>query len=127
MYHNLCWADAKKEASTKSKRPVNYSCRLTNIEITDFVESYLNYSSERVLDMNKTDEIYKGMLTENGTTTNKLNATYKKYVEDLICEYIENFVYVKHNPKIKAKQLTEDTTQSVFISQVAENFPTKVI
>ena len=77
--------------------------------------------------MNKTDEIYKGMLTENGTTTNKLNATYKKYVEDLICEYIENFVYVKHNPKIKAKQLTEDTTQSVFISQVAENFPTKVI
>ena len=67
------------------------------------------------------------MLIENGTTTNKLNATYKKYVKDLLCEYIENVAYVKHNPKIEEKQLTEDTTQSEFISQVAENFPTKVI
>ena len=57
MYHNLCWTDAKKEANTKSEQPVNYSCRLTDIEITDFVESYLNYSSERVLDTNKTEEI----------------------------------------------------------------------
>ena len=57
---------------------------LADIEITDFVESYLNGSSERVLDMNQIDEIYKGIPMENGTTTERLNATYKKYLEDLI-------------------------------------------
>ena len=31
--------------------------------------------------MNKIDEIYKGILMENGTTTDKLNATYKKIIK----------------------------------------------
>ena len=65
MYHNLCWADAKKKATPKSEQSANYSRTLADIEITDFVESYLNDSSERVLDMNKIDEIYKGILMEN--------------------------------------------------------------
>ena len=77
MYHNLCWADAKKKANPKSKQSVNCSCRLADREITNSVESYLNDSSERVLDMNKIDKIYKGILMENDTTTDQLNATYK--------------------------------------------------
>ena len=72
MYHNLCWADAKKKANPKSKRSVNCSCKLR----VTFVESYLNDSSEkRALDINKIDEIYKVILMENRTTTDKLNAT----------------------------------------------------
>ena len=96
MYHNLCWADAKKKANPKSERLVNFSCKFTDIEITDFVQSYLNDFSERVLDMNKIDEIYTGIFKENGTTTDKLNVTYKKYMKDLISENIESVVFVKH-------------------------------
>ena len=95
----MCWKDAKKKANPKPKRSVNYSPRLAEIEITDFVESYLNYSSERVLDMNKIDEDYKGILMENSTTTDKLDATYKKYLKDLISENTENVVFVKHLKK----------------------------
>ena len=75
--------------------------------------------------MNKMDEIYKGILMENGTTTDKLNATYKKYLRDLISKNIENVVFVKHTQKKKAEQLIAYTTQSETISQVAENFPTE--
>ena len=75
--------------------------------------------------MNKMDEIYKGILMENGTTTDKLNATYKKYLRDLISKNIENVVFVKHTQKNKAEQLIAYTTQSETISQVAENFPTE--
>ena len=63
MYQNLCWADPEKKAIPKSERSVNYSCRLADIEILQ------NDSSERVLGMNKIDEIYKDILMENGTTT----------------------------------------------------------
>ena len=80
---------------------------LADIEITDFVESYLNDSSERVLDMNKIDEIYKGIFMENGTTTDELNATYKKCLKDLISENIENIVFVKHTQKIKQNNLLQ--------------------
>ena len=59
---------------------------MTDIEITEFVESYLNDSSDRVLEISKIDKIYKGILMENGNTTDKLNATYKKYLKDLINE-----------------------------------------
>ena len=75
--------------------------------------------------MNKMDEIYKGILMENGTTTDKLNATYKKYLRNLISKNIENVVFVKHTQKNKAEQLIAYTTQSETISQVAENFPTE--
>ena len=107
MYHNLCWADAKKKATPKSEQSANYSRTLADIEITDFVESYLNDSSERVLDMNKIDEIYKGILMKKGTTTDKLNATYKKYLKDLISENIENAAFVKHTQKIKQNNLLQ--------------------
>ena len=97
---------------------------MADIKITDFVEGYLNYSSERVLDI-KIDKIYMGTLMENGTTTDKLCATYKKYLKDLISENIENVVFVKHTQKNKAEQLIAGTTQSETISQVSENFSTE--
>ena len=50
---------------------------MTDIEITEFVESYLNDSSDKVLEISKIDEIYKGI---------QLNATYKKFLKDLINE-----------------------------------------
>ena len=34
---------------------------MTDIEITEFVESYLNDSSDKVLEISKIDEIYKGI------------------------------------------------------------------
>ena len=46
--------------------------------------------------MNKIDEIYTGIFKENGTITDKLNVTYKKYMKDLISENIESVVFVKH-------------------------------
>ena len=97
---------------------------MADIKITDFVEGYLNYSSERVLDI-KIDKIYMGTLMENGTTTDKLCATYKKYLKDLISENIENVVFVKHTQKNKAEQLIAGTTQSETISQISENFSTE--
>ena len=54
MYHNLWQADAKKQNNS---------------------HTLADRSSERVLDINKIDEIYKGIRMENGTMTNKLNAT----------------------------------------------------
>ena len=83
MYCNLCWEDAKKTANSKFERSVNSSCTLADIEITYLLESYLNDSSERVLDMNNIDEIYKGIFMENGTTRDKLNVPYKIYLKDL--------------------------------------------
>ena len=65
---------------------------MADIEITNFVESYLNDSSGRVLDVNKIDKIFRGILMENGTTTDKRNATYKKYLNDWISEDTENVV-----------------------------------
>ena len=124
-YHNLCWTDAKKKANSKSERSVIYSRRLADMEITDFAESHLNGSSERILDLNKIDEIYKGILLESSTATEKLNATYKKYLKDLISENIENVVFVKHLKKNKAEQLIAITNKSEIISQEAENFPTE--
>ena len=59
---------------------------MTDIEITEFVESYLNDSSDKVLEISKIDEIYKGILMENGNTIDKLNATYKKFLKDLMNE-----------------------------------------
>ena len=75
--------------------------------------------------MNKIDKIYKGILIENATTRNKVNAPYKKYLKNLINENIGNVVFQKHTPKNKPEQLIADTTQSETISQVAENVPTK--
>ena len=83
MYCNLCWEDAKKTANSKFERSVNSSCTLADIEITYLLESYLNDSSERVLDMNSIDEVYKGIFMENGTTRDKLNVPYKIYLKDL--------------------------------------------
>ena len=83
MYCNLCWEDAKKTANSKFERSVNSSCTLADIEITYLLESYLNDSSERVLDMNNIDEIYKGIFMENGTTRDKFNVPYKIYLKDL--------------------------------------------
>ena len=40
---------------------------------------------------------------ENGTTTDNLNATYKKYLKDLISESKENVVFVKQAQKYKAE------------------------
>ena len=76
---------------------------LAEIKITDFAENCLHDSSERELDINKIDKIYKGILMENGTTTDNLNATYKKYLKDLISESKENVVFVKQAQKYKAE------------------------
>ena len=76
---------------------------LAEIKITDFAENCLHDSSERELDINKIDQIYKGILMENGTKTDNLNATYKKYLKDLISESKENVVFVKQAQKYKAE------------------------
>ena len=47
------------------------------MEITDFAESHLNGSSERILDINKIDEIYKGILLESSTATENLTQPTK--------------------------------------------------
>ena len=39
--------------------------------------------------------------------TDILNATYKKYVKDLISKNIENVVFVKHTQKIKQNNLLQ--------------------
>ena len=45
MYHNLCWADAKKKVTPKVERAEIYSRTLAYVEIIDFVESCLRDQS----------------------------------------------------------------------------------
>ena len=98
---------------------------MADIEITNFVESYLNDYSERVSDVNKIDELFKGILMENGTTTDKRNVTYKKYLNDLISEVqkmLYKYKFVKHTKKNEQSNLLQIYTNSETISQVAEKF-----
>ena len=77
--------------------------------------------------MNKIDKIYKGIIMKNGTTTDKFNATYKKYLKDLISQNIEKVVFVKHAQKSKAEQPIADTTQSEILARYLRTSPPNVI
>ena len=56
LYHNLCWANAKKRTKEKVVgEPENHRKTLSEIELIKFVEAHLNYPSLPILDMNKVD------------------------------------------------------------------------
>ena len=123
-YHNLCWADAKKKATPKVEQAENYSRALADVEIIDFVENCLRDQS-LMLDMNKVDETYKEILTENGTDAENLSTNYKKHLKSLILENVEGAVFVKPQNRNKPEQIIADSTQSEVISQLVDEGPTE--
>ena len=66
IYHNLCWAKAKKKAVPKQKSAESYIKTLWNVEILNHIQNSLVDKSIESLNMNKINDVYKKMLAENG-------------------------------------------------------------
>ena len=77
IYHNLCWAKAKKKAVPKQKPTENYIKTLSNVEILNHIENSLVDNSIEFLDMNKLNEVYKKMFAENGENPDNISSNYK--------------------------------------------------
>ena len=77
IYHNLCWAKAKKKAVPKEKPAENYTKTLSNVEILNHIEKSLVDNSIEFLDMNKLNEVYKKMFAENGENPDNISSNYK--------------------------------------------------
>ena len=77
IYQNLCWAEAKKKALPMQKPAENYK-KTSKVEILNHIENSLVGNSIEFLDMNKLNEIYKKMLTENGESPDNVSSNYKK-------------------------------------------------
>ena len=77
IYQNLCWAEAKKKAVPMQKPAENYK-KTSKVEILNHIENSLVGNSIEFLDMNKLNEIYKKMLTENGESPDNVSSNYKK-------------------------------------------------
>ena len=59
LYHNHCWVIVKRKAKSKSSNPEDHVHTLSEIELLNFVENYLQCGANLVLDMNKVDFVYK--------------------------------------------------------------------
>ena len=77
IYHNLCWAKAKKKAVPKQKPTENYIKTLSNVEILNHIEKSLVDNSTEFLDMNKLNAVYKKMFAENGENPDNISSNYK--------------------------------------------------
>ena len=78
IYHNLCWAKAKKKAVPKQKPAENYIKTLLNVEILNHIENSLADNSIKFLDMNKLNEVQKKILAKNGENPDNISSNYKK-------------------------------------------------
>ena len=55
LYHNQCWVIAKRKATPKSSKPDDHNHTLSEIELINFAENYLQCGADPALDMNKLD------------------------------------------------------------------------
>ena len=51
IYHNLCWAKAKKKVLPKSKPVESYSNTLADIELLNFIENKIFQNPDTVMDI----------------------------------------------------------------------------
>ena len=119
VYHNLCWADAKKRSKNKVKPIENLSYTLSKIEVINYVKTSLQ--NKAVLDMNILNATYKEILIENGELHENLSNNYKKLLKDLIEDHIPSAVFVKSKYKNKPEQILSGDTQSEAVDLVAED------
>ena len=112
IYHNLCWAKAKKKAVPKQKPTENYIKTLSNVEILNHIENSLVDNSIEFLDMNKLNEVYKKMLAENGQNHDNISSNYKKQLKELVEENLPEICFVPSNQKNKPEKLTTKLTQA---------------
>ena len=112
IYHNLCWAKAKKKAVPKQKPAENYIKTLSNVEILNHIENSLVDNSIEFLDMNKLNEVYKKIFAENGENPGKISSNYKKQLKELVEENLPKICFVPSNQKNEPENLTTKLTQA---------------
>ena len=112
IYHNLCWAKAKKKAVPKQKPTENYIKTLSNVEILNHIENSLVDNSIEFLDMNKLNEVYKKIFAENGENPGKISSNYKKQLKELVEENLPKICSVPSNQKNEPEKLTTKLTQA---------------
>ena len=112
IYHNLCWAKAKKKAVPKQKPTENYIKTLSNVEILNHTENSLVDNSTEFLDMNKLNEVYKKIFVENGENPGKISSNYKKQLKELVEENLPKICFVPSNQKNEPEKLTTKLTQA---------------
>lgn len=121
MYHNICWADAKKKSKPKLKQIENFTRTLSDIELINYIETELvQQQTDRVLDMNIVNSMYREILLENGENPENLASNYKKYIKELIQDNIPDIVFVKSTQKNKPDKLMTNLTQTEAINTYTE-------
>ena len=102
MYHNTSWVNAKRKADktyeTFSKNAPS------DVEIVYFVEKEMADPSEKVLDMNIINKIYRQILSSNGKNEASRNRNYKKHLKELISKNVCGISFVK--VKIQVSQIS---------------------
>ena len=120
MYHNICWADAKKKSVPKAKPIENFTRTLSDIELIHCIETELIQQTEKVLDMNIVNSMYREILLENGESRENLAYNYKKYIKELILDNIPDIVFVKGKQKNKPEILMTNLTHAEAINTYTE-------
>ena len=117
LYRYQCWVIAKRKTKPKSSKPEDHVHTLSDIEIVNFVENYLQCRADPVLDMNKVDLVYKYILTENGMKKTDLARDYKRKLKEVIEDYVPNAVFVKSEHENKPEQIiTKDIQEEVVLT-----------
>ena len=117
LYHNQYWVIAKRKAKLKSSKPEDYVHTLSETELINFAENYLQCGTDPVLDMNKVDLVYKNILIENGMKKADLARDHKRKLKEVIEDYVPNAVFVKSKHKNKPEQnITKDIQEEVVVT-----------
>ena len=61
--------------------------------------------------MNKLNEVYKKMLTENGENPDNISSNYKKQLKELVEENLPKICFAPSNQRNKPEKLTTKLTQ----------------
>lgn len=91
MYHNLCWAKAKKKAEPNGELVDNYPKTLADIELINFIETIIFQNLYFVLEMSFLNTTYHAILKDlnmEGADLRSLSFNYKKQLKELIVENI---------------------------------------
>ena len=110
MYHNQCWVIAKRKTKPKSPQPEDHVHTLSEIELKNFVENYLQCGADTFLDINTIGLVYK-ILIENGMKKTDLARDYKRKLKEVIEDYVTNTVFVKGKHKNKPEQIKSKDIQ----------------
>ena len=91
MYHNLCWAKAKKKAEPNGELVNNYPKTLADIGLINFIETIIFQNPYFVFDMSFLNTTYHAILKELNmkcADLRSLSFNYKKQLKELIVENI---------------------------------------